>query len=224
MFRIFTLVTVVFLLSLSPLESAGQGARLIWDANTEPNIGGYKVHYDIAPGNYGQKIDLGNVTECELSSLYLMEVADYYLALTAYYTPYTPENESLFSEEIFFDPDDGIDFSEDNCPYIYNPDQKDTFPPGGNGIGDACECESDFNCDGAVDPGDMDKLLEDFGRSEFFNECTNDNPCYGDFNCDKNVDVPDMLKFLEDFGRSEFKYNTRCPDCEVGNWCDYPES
>ena len=25
--------------------------------------------------------------------------------------------------------------------------QADNYPPGGNGIGDACDCEADFDCD-----------------------------------------------------------------------------
>lgn len=49
--------------------------------------------------------------------------------------------------------------------------QEDIYPPGGNGIGDACECESDFNCDGNVDASDVEKFLEDFGRSQFNNPC-----------------------------------------------------
>ena len=46
---------------------------------------------------------------------------------------------------------DGIPDHEDNCPLDYNTDQEDTYPPGGNGIGDACDCESDLDCDGDVD-------------------------------------------------------------------------
>ena len=29
-------------------------------------------------------------------------------------------------------------------------------------------CESDFDCNGAVDANDVSTFLEDFGRSEFF--------------------------------------------------------
>lgn len=37
--------------------------------------------------------------------------------------------------------DDGIPFSEDNCPITYNPDQADSEGGGeGDGIGDACDC------------------------------------------------------------------------------------
>ena len=82
--------------------------------------------------------------------------------------------------------------------------QEDTYPPDGNGIGDACDCEGDFNCDGNVDAVDVDAFLADFGRSQFFNPCSNALPCNGDFDCNLNVDAADVDKFLEDFGRSQF--------------------
>ncbi len=49
--------------------------------------------------------------------------------------------------------------------------QEDNFPPGGNGIGEACECESDFNADGDVDGTDASQFKSDFGRSSFSNPC-----------------------------------------------------
>ena len=49
--------------------------------------------------------------------------------------------------------------------------QEDNYPPGGNGLGDACECEGDFNRDGNVDAEDVTKFLEDFGRNQFNNPC-----------------------------------------------------
>jgi hypothetical protein len=121
-----------------------------------------------------------------------------------------------------FDPDsDGITACFDNCPDHANAGQEDTLPPGGNGIGDACECEADFNCDRNVDAIDVNAFLVDFGRSTFFNPCTNSIPCNGDFNCDVNVAADDVAIFLEDFGRSQF-FN-QCPSCatETGNWCTY---
>ena len=110
-------------------------------------------------------------------------------------------------------------YGEDNCPNDYNPDQLDTYPPGGNEIGDACECEGDFDCSGGVDAADVTTFLTDFGRSPFSNPCTDVPKCKGDFNCDLNVDAADVTVFLEDFGRSEF-FNP-CPACEVGDWCVY---
>jgi hypothetical protein len=97
--------------------------------------------------------------------------------------------------------------------------QEDTYPPGGNGIGDACDCECDFNCDGNVDATDVTSFLVDFGRNQFNDPCTTGSPCNGDVNCDGNVDATDVTKFLEDFGRNQF--NNTCPACEAGDWCLY---
>jgi len=114
---------------------------------------------------------------------------------------------------------DGISDTEDNCPDDYNPLQEDTYPPGGNGIGDACDCEGNFDCDRDVDADDVAAFLMDFGRFEFNNPCTNGNPCNGDFACDTDVDADDVETFLEDFGR--FQFNNPCPVCAAGEWCSY---
>ena len=116
---------------------------------------------------------------------------------------------------------DGIGDVCDNCPDHYNPGQEDTYPPGGNGIGDACDCEGDFNCDGNVDANDVTAFLEHFGRSQFNRPCSIEDPCHGDFTCNGNVDAADVTKFLEDFGRNQ--YNNPCPACNPGiPWCVYP--
>ena len=114
---------------------------------------------------------------------------------------------------------DGVPDDEDNCPNTPNPDQLDTYPPQGNGIGDACDCEADFNCDGNVDANDVVSFSIDFGRGESTYPCTNVPKCKGDFNCDTNVDSADVTMFLQDFGRSFF-FNP-CPACEDGDWCSY---
>ena len=114
---------------------------------------------------------------------------------------------------------DGIFDNEDNCIDTPNPGQEDTYPPQGNGIGDACDCEADFSCNGNVDAADVNAFLTDFGRSTFNNPCTNAAPCNGDFDCNVNVDALDVSKFLEDFGRSIF--NNPCPACVPGAWCVY---
>ena len=103
--------------------------------------------------------------------------------------------------------------------------QADTYPPGGDGIGDACDCEADFDCDAGgsdVDATNVGQFLFDFGRSVYFNPCTDVRPCYGDFNCDGNVDADDVPKLLEDFGRTI--YINPCPACVrmPADWCVYP--
>jgi hypothetical protein len=98
--------------------------------------------------------------------------------------------------------------------------QQDTYPPGGNGVGDACECEADFNCDSGVDADDVTIFLTHFGRNQFNSPCTNENQCKGDFICDGDVDGVDITKFLEDFPRGPFF--RPCSTCQLGDWCIYP--
>ena len=116
--------------------------------------------------------------------------------------------------------EDGTGNICDNCPETPNPLQEDTHPPQGNGIGDACDCECDFDCSGGVDATDVTAFLSDFGRSTFNNPCTNAEPCNGDVDCNGSCDANDVTNFLTDFGRSQF--NNPCPACEVGDWCVYP--
>ena len=108
----------------------------------------------------------------------------------------------------------------DNCPEFSNPDQEDSYPPQGNGIGDACDCEGDFNCDGSVDAIDLSSFLKDLGkRTLSSNPCTNENPCNGDLDCDGAVDEGDKALFYADFGRGKNK--NPCPVCERSKWCSY---
>ena len=108
----------------------------------------------------------------------------------------------------------------DNCPNLHNIDQEDTFPPGGNGTGDACDCEANFDCDGDVDGTDATTFKLYFGRNLLFYPCDEINPCRGDFDCDGDCDGTDAGLFKQDFGRSEF--SNPCPSCTVGEWCNYP--
>jgi hypothetical protein len=118
--------------------------------------------------------------------------------------------------------EDGLGNACDICPSNYDPEQEDTYPPGGNGIGDACDCECDFDCSGSVDADDVTSFLADFGRSEFNDPCTNADPCDGDVDCNGTCDADDVTVFLEDFGRSSF-FNP-CPPCVAGDWCEYTTS
>jgi hypothetical protein len=100
--------------------------------------------------------------------------------------------------------------------------QEDTYPPGGNGIGDACECEGNFDCsvDQDVDGSDAAIFKADFGRSTFQRPCIPGDTCNGDFNCDGDVDGTDASLFKSDFGRSSMQ--NPCPPCEAGGeWCEY---
>jgi hypothetical protein len=115
---------------------------------------------------------------------------------------------------------DGIPDNDDNCISIPNQDQFDTCPPHGNGIGNACDCESDFDCDADVDGTDATTFKLYFGRNPSFYPCDSINPCHGDFDCDHDSDGSDAVLFKSDFGRSPFQ--NPCPWCTAGvEWCQY---
>jgi PKD repeat protein len=84
---------VLFLYSVT--VQAGQ-VTLAWDANTEPMLGGYKVYYGQASGNYTSDIDVGNQTTYTVAGL--QDVGTYYFAVKAYDSARTIE--SGFSNEV----------------------------------------------------------------------------------------------------------------------------
>jgi len=107
----------------------------------------------------------------------------------------------------------------DICPGNFDPNQDDSYPPAGNGCGNACECEGNFDADLDQDGTDAAVFKVDFGRSSFKNPCTAVAPCNGDFRCNGNVDGTDAALFKADFGRTAF---TRpCPNCATDPWCTY---
>ncbi len=118
---------------------------------------------------------------------------------------------------------DGFGDGCDNCPINYNPGQEDNLPPGGNTVGDACECEGNFNCDADVDGSDASIFKLYFGRGQFNFPCNSFNPCRGDFDCDADVDGTDASRFKADFGRNSIQ--NPCPEsptCAEPDWCSYP--
>lgn len=207
-------LTIFFLTAFISLAENAQGAFLRWSANTEADLIGYRIYYGTSSRNYDRVVAPGTVTEYYLGRLSLLENTPYYFSLTAYDST---GNESGFSPEILVILDESISDYYDNCPDIYNPDQEDTYPPDGNGIGNSCDCEGDFGCDGDVDGLDSITFRADYGRNYYHNPCTDYNPCHGDFNCDGDVDARDALIFKGDFGRNI--HNNPCPDCVTGDWC-----
>ena len=118
---------------------------------------------------------------------------------------------------------DGILDDDDTCPEYHDPLGEDTLPPVvGNGCGDACDCEGNFNADvdDDVDGSDAAVFKADFGRGGYNNPCSNSEPCNGDFDCDTDIDGSDAAIFKADFGRGG--YNNPCPACTaVDPWCGY---
>lgn len=94
-------IALVLLLGIVLGNSAIAGqVTLKWDANTEPDLAGYKLYYGLASGTYGTPIDVGNVTTYALTGL--ANGQTYYIAATAYDTV---GNKSGYSHEITCTPD-----------------------------------------------------------------------------------------------------------------------
>ena len=88
------LFTILAILAIAGIAQAAT-VQVTWNPNTEPDLAGYRLYVGEASGQYGEPIDLGNVTG------HVMEItpeygATYYFALTAYDTS---GNESGYSDE-----------------------------------------------------------------------------------------------------------------------------
>jgi len=188
-----------------------------------------KVHigyYDANNGDlkYANNVSGEWVTE-RVDSAYRGDIS---LAIDSYNKPHISyyhyeggDGDLKYAKQCFdmdSDCDDTLDI-EDNCPDVYNSAQVDSYPPGGNGIGDACECEGNFDCDHDCDGTDAGVFKVHFGRSPFRDPCDVEPLCKGNFDCDFDVDGTDASMFKKDFGRSLFK--NPCPICTQGEWCTY---
>ena len=97
------LFTILAILAIAGIAQAAT-VQVTWNPNTEPDLSGYKLYHGTASGQYGEPVDVGNVTG------HVMEItpqhgATYYFALTAYDTS---GNESGYSDEATcFVPDSG---------------------------------------------------------------------------------------------------------------------
>jgi len=78
------------------------GHGVTWDANTETNLAGYKLHYGPSSGNYTATIDVENVLEYMFFTNPVITDGLYYFVATAYDTN---NKESLYSNELFINID-----------------------------------------------------------------------------------------------------------------------
>lgn len=98
-----------------------------WQANTEPDLAGYKVYYGKTSHAYTRFISAGLATECTITDL--QPGNKYFFAVTAYDTA---GNESPYSEEvsIVIAGNENVITSTDknvyNFPNPFNPEQKPT--------------------------------------------------------------------------------------------------
>ncbi len=95
--RLMVSLCVVFSVEgLNPAQSLAAGAvKASWNANTEPDLAGYKIYYGLSSGNYTISINVGNVTQYTVNQL--TEGLIYYFVVTAYDTA---GNESAYSQEV----------------------------------------------------------------------------------------------------------------------------
>jgi len=67
---------------------------LAWDANTEPELTGYRIYYGISSRLYASHIDIGKVTTYTVTNL---PSGTWYFAVTAY----SADTESSLSNEVY---------------------------------------------------------------------------------------------------------------------------
>lgn len=90
-------VTAIFLSALPLSAQVAQSVTLAWDANTEPDISGYRLYYGTASGNYSYESEVGNATTTTVSNLTVGQT--YYFVVTDYNTAGL---ESLPSNEVSY--------------------------------------------------------------------------------------------------------------------------
>jgi Bacterial Ig domain len=78
-------------------QAAAAEVTLEWDPNPEPGIDGYKIHYGTAVGEYGNFLDVGNVTTARVPGL--AAGTTYFFVATAYNTDGL---ESAYSNQVTF--------------------------------------------------------------------------------------------------------------------------
>jgi Fibronectin type III domain len=105
---------------LCSFAQAAPSVTLAWDANVEPDIGGYKLHYGTSSGAYTQTIDVGNIATATVPNLPVGTT--YFFVVTAYnldgveslpsneacYTQRPPASVSLTTQSI--GPEDAAEF------------------------------------------------------------------------------------------------------------------
>jgi hypothetical protein len=89
------LLAVLFFCASAPAYAASN-IKLAWDANTEPDVSGYRVYYRTEPGAYTGFVNAGNKTTVTLASL---PAGTYFAAVTALGSGGI---ESAFSDEVTF--------------------------------------------------------------------------------------------------------------------------
>lgn len=85
----------VMLFALIPMSLTATSLQVSWNANTESDLTGYRVHIGNTAGNYTSCTDVGKATSYRINNV--TQGQTYYIALTAYDTS---GNESGYSQEV----------------------------------------------------------------------------------------------------------------------------
>ena len=89
--------SVLLLALLISVWARAEQVTLAWDANTEPDLAGYRVHYGTASGSYTTCVDVHKVTTSSIGTLAAGQT--YYFAVTAYDAS---GNESGYSNQVSY--------------------------------------------------------------------------------------------------------------------------
>jgi len=90
----FSVLLVALLISV---WARAEQVTLAWDANAEPDLSGYKVHYGTASGSYTSSVDVHKVTTAIVTGLTAGRT--YYFVVTAYNAA---NNESGYSNQVSY--------------------------------------------------------------------------------------------------------------------------
>lgn len=97
--RLSSALLFIFTISLLAISTSGDvlaaQVTLTWDADTDIQLGGYKVYYGLSRGVYSQAVDVGDQTTYNFDGLNPGQT--YFFAVTAY--DQAGQRESLFSSE-----------------------------------------------------------------------------------------------------------------------------
>ncbi len=100
------------------LTTLAAQVTLTWEENSEPHLGGYKVYYGTASGDYDWSIDVGKATTYTVRNL--ADGVTYYFASKAYTTN---RKESAFSDEA----------AQNGCTYAISATDESFTSSGGSG-------------------------------------------------------------------------------------------
>jgi hypothetical protein len=171
---LFLIGSFFFLLLALASQVRAEQVSLAWDANTEPDLGGYKLYYGTASKAYSQVIDVGKNSQVTVSNL--NQGVTYFFAVTAY---------NLQGEE--------SDYSNEINNTVQHQYRLTVSKRGsGNGIisGSGINCGAD--CDQWFDEGTLITLTANPGQGSVFvgwsgDDCSGVGECTITLNADKTL-------------------------------------